>query len=117
MSQTTSGLGLTLPDLTDPADITIINQNLQILENKILDLEGKVSLNLYVVSQTNISDESRVIYDAGITDSMVCANVSLSNPLAQIENWTIETRNGVAIISGGIEGTTDITLYFQVSHH
>ena len=46
-----------------------------------------------------------------ITADMVVLNSVLSNPTAQINNWTVTTAAGSLTISGSIRGSTTITLY------
>ena len=45
-----------------------------------------------------------------ITADMVVQECVLSNPLAQIGDWTVTTTAGGLTVSGSISGTTDITL-------
>lgn len=49
--------------------------------------------------------------DDSITADMVVLNYVLSNPTAQINNWTVTTAAGSLTISGQVRGSTTITLY------
>lgn len=49
--------------------------------------------------------------NAAITADMVVLNYVLSNPTAQINNWTVTTAAGSLTISGQVRGSTTITLY------
>lgn len=49
-----------------------------------------------------------------INGDLVLVNAILSNPAAQTGEWTIETSTRSLTISGGISGTTDITLFLAV---
>ena len=45
-----------------------------------------------------------------VTAGMEVLSCTLSNTLAQISDWTVDTANGSVTISGSIDGTTNITL-------
>ena len=50
-----------------------------------------------------------------ITSDMVCVKAELTDPIAQIDDWTISTGNNTLSISGIIEGSTSVTLYLAES--
>lgn len=53
--------------------------------------------------------------DNNITENMVVLKAELSNPAAQTSDWTCTTSNGYITISGTINGSTNVLLYFGVS--
>ena len=73
------------------------------------------------VTKSTISSLPINITDSRITSKHVVVNSVLSNPSAQIDNWTVTTSDYVdantpnIIITGtiGESKTTDITLYFN----
>lgn len=53
----------------------------------------------------------QVVTNTNITEDMVVMKAELSNPTAQVANWTVTTVAGSATIAGSINGTTSMTLY------
>lgn len=68
-----------------------------------------------VVTASSISSLPTTISDASITATMVCIKAELSNPAAQVNDWTVTTVSGTATVSGSISGTTNIKLYLMGS--
>ena len=68
-----------------------------------------------VATKSSVSSLPTTISDANIEDDMICINSELSNPSAQLSDWTVTTATGSLTISGTISGTTNITLYLMKS--
>lgn len=62
------------------------------------------------VTKTGVSSLPTTISNAGITSNMYVLQETLSNPHAQMGQWTVTTANGSVTISGNIHGSTNITL-------
>ena len=69
-----------------------------------------------ILSASSVSALPYTFSNAAIETDMVCINSELSNPAAQLNDWTVNTDTaGTAVISGSISGTTDIKLYMMKS--
>lgn len=68
-------------------------------------------LLVVVASASAVAELPATISDGNITPKHVVVNAVLSNPSAQVSDWTVTTSAGSAEVSGTISGTTDITLY------
>ena len=69
-----------------------------------------------VLSANSISALPYTFSNAAIETDMVCINSVLSNPSAQLSDWTVNTdTTGQATISGTISGSTNITIYMIMS--
>lgn len=68
-----------------------------------------------VLNCGTISSLPTTINNTKITDKMVVLNSVLSNPSAQLSNWTVTTANGSVTISGSIKGSTNVTLYLSAA--
>lgn len=56
------------------------------------------------------------VTDSKITTNMVCVKAVLSNPSAQLDEWTVNTNTaGKVVVSGSISGSTTLTLYLARS--
>jgi hypothetical protein len=78
--------------------------------------EAVVKCECLVLSSAGVSSLPITINNDAVETDMVCINATLSNPGAQISDWTVNTNTaGVCTISGSINGTTDITLYLMKS--
>ena len=66
------------------------------------------------VSVNSVSALPQTISNSKITSDMKVVHSVLSNPSAQIGDWTVATSNGSVQISGTINGTTNIMLYLAV---
>ena len=72
--------------------------------------------SVLVVTASSVSSLPKTISDENITTDMVVVNSVLSDPLAQLGDWTASTDTaGQVVISGTISGTTDIKLYLMKS--
>lgn len=67
--------------------------------------------DIIIVSATSVSSLPTTISDGRITSGHVAVKAELSTPSAQTGDWTVTTSAGEAVISGSINGTTNITLY------
>lgn len=65
-----------------------------------------------VVSLSAFNALPQTITYAGMTSNHVLVHSVLSNPSAQVDNWTVITGDGTFTISGSISGSTSATLYF-----
>lgn len=83
---------------------------LNFIGNKIADF-GVVE-----VSQSAVSSLPITISNTKIKENHVAVECALSNPKAQKSNWTVETYNGYATVSGTISGTTNITLLLAIKN-
>lgn len=75
------------------------------------DSTGGTMLKVLKVTASSVSSLSATISNSAITENMECIHSVLSNPSAQISDWTVTTSAGSVVVSGSISGTTDITLY------
>lgn len=66
------------------------------------------------LSVESVDTLPQTISNTKITTDMKAIHSILSNPSAQVGDWTVTTSAGSAVISGSISGTTDITLYLAV---
>lgn len=86
------------------------------VNEKIDDVETTAELrSCLVVTQSSISSLPTTISNVNITSDMVVVNSVLSNPAAQLSDWSWTTANGSITLSGTISGTTNITLYLMKS--
>ena len=79
------------------------------------------SMQCLKVSRTGISSlQARIPAgtdtNAAITADMYCIKAELSNPSAQLSDWTVNTYAGYLTIDGTISGTTDVALYLLHGH-
>lgn len=69
-----------------------------------------------ILSANGVSALPYTFSNAAIETDMVCINSVLSNPSAQLSDWTVNTDTaGQATISGTISGSTNITIYMMKS--
>lgn len=69
-----------------------------------------------ILSANSISALPYTFSNAAIETDMVCINSVLSNPSAQLSDWTVNTDTaGQATVSGTISGSTSLTLYMMKS--
>lgn len=80
--------------------------------NTLSSLLNFIGLNIGVVeiTQSSVSSLPITISDSRILAKHKVVNSALSNPSAQMGDWTVTTSAGSLTISGSISGTTDITL-------
>lgn len=91
-----------------PADD--VSSQIQALTNSVSKCE------CLVLTKNSVSSLPTSFTDAAIETDMVCVNSVLSNPAAQVSDWTVNTDTaGTATVSGTISGTTNITLYLMKS--
>lgn len=66
------------------------------------------------IKKTSVSSLPTTITDDRLIPGYQCIKCELSNPSAQVEDWTVDTSTiGEATITGTINETTDITLYLE----
>lgn len=63
------------------------------------------------VSFSSFSSLPQTVSDADVTATQEVVNAVLSNPSAQISDWTVTTSAGSVTVSGSISGSTTLTLY------
>ena len=66
----------------------------------------KVDVTLFSSLPQTVTD-SRITADHSVVQSV------LSNPAAQVGDWTVTTSDGSLTISGSISGSTTLTLYLN----
>lgn len=71
--------------------------------------------NVLVVTTSSFSSLPQTVSNSKITAKHVVLNSVLSNPSAQISDWTVSTSAGSLTISGSISGTTTLTLYLYTT--
>lgn len=80
------------------------------------DTKGKSGT--LVIEQTGVSSLPLTISNTGLTSNHVVVKSILSNPSAQLADWTVTTSDGSLTISSdaasAISGTTDLTLYLTI---
>ena len=62
----------------------------------------------------SFSSLPKTVSNSKIKSSDIVIEAVMSNPEAQIGDWTISTSEGSLTISGSISGTTSLTLYLTV---
>lgn len=73
------------------------------------------NLKVLVITSGSFSSLPQTISNSNITAKYVVVNSTLSNPPAQLGDWTVSTAAGSLTISGSISGSTTITLYLAMS--
>ena len=63
------------------------------------------------VSFSSFSSLPQTASDADVTATQEVVHAVLSNPAAQISDWTVTTSAGSVTVSGSISGSTTLTLY------
>lgn len=79
----------------------------QISEIVTSTLEGLPAL---IISIPSFSSLPQTVADDRITADMITVKAVLSNPAAQLNDWTASTSDGSLTVSGEISGTTTLTL-------
>jgi hypothetical protein len=74
-----------------------------------------VKLETLIVSISSVSSLPVTANNSDIESDMVVINSELSDPSAQISDWTVTTASGSLTVSGSISGTTNIKLYLTKS--
>lgn len=64
-----------------------------------------------ILSVASVSALPYTIANINITATMKCSKLVLSNPVARKSAWNITTSDGTVVISGTINGTTNIELW------
>jgi hypothetical protein len=72
-------------------------------------------LETLIVSISSVSSLPVTANNSNIESDMVVINSELSDPSAQISDWTVTTASGSLTVSGSISGTTNIKLYLTKS--
>ena len=88
-------------------DIATLNASGQVIDSGTTINE----LKCLVVEVSSFSSLPQTISNSNINSNHVLINSVLSNPSAQISDWTITTSDGSLTISGSISGSTTATLY------
>lgn len=106
--------------LSHEVQVLTANQKAQARANieAITASEASVKANsakVVKVSASNVTSLPFTITDTNITSSMVVVGCSLSNPAAQVNDWTVKTSTGSVKITGTLKGSTDITLLLERS--
>ena len=78
---------------------------------KVLDATQGVELKVLKLAFEEVTDFTNPFTNSGITSDMYVIHSELSNPSAQLSDWTVTTSTGSLSISGTISGQTNITLY------
>lgn len=94
-------------------DIPITAQNLNDIQDEII--ANARDSKVLVLTVSNISSLEKTVSNNDITSDMVVVNYVLSNPSAQIGNWSVITSDKSLRITGSISGTTNLTLYLEKS--
>ena len=124
--QRTTNLQLYKPEYTDAIDVAVLSQNMDTIDTAIKTNVDNIATNtteigkreVYVITITGLSS---LPYTSdtlnNIESDMVCIKAFLSQPTAQLGDWTVTTGNKTFTISGSFSGTTptDVTLYFMKS--
>lgn len=78
---------------------------------KVLDARQAVELKVLKCTWNSVTSFTNPFTNSGITSDMYVIHSELSNPSAQLSDWTVQTSTGSLSISGTISGQTNITLY------
>lgn len=68
------------------------------------------SVSVIRVTTPSFSSLSKTYNATGVNADMVVLGYSLSNPAAQVGDWTITTGANIITIAGAIKGTTTLTV-------
>ena len=68
-----------------------------------------------IINVSSFSSLPKTVSNTNIESDMVVVNSVLSNPSAQIGDWSVTTSSGSLTISGSISGSTTATLYLMKS--
>lgn len=113
---------------TDPSAM-ISKWNITVMDGELLisgDISGETALTIklspsnstgkagvYVLETGTFSSLPKTITDANITSNHVIVHSLLSNPQVQLTKWEPAISDGRIVISGSIDGTTNLTLYLS----
>lgn len=68
------------------------------------------AVEIYIASMTELP---QTVSNSKITANMKVLQSVLSNPSAQVDDWTVTTSAGSLTITGTISGTCSITMYLS----
>lgn len=75
--------------------------------------DAKVAATKANITVSSLSSLPKTVSDSKITDKMKVVEYTLSNPSAQISDWTVTTADGSLTITGTISGTTNLELLLE----
>ena len=74
------------------------------------------SETLFIVDMGTVSSLPQTKSVSGITTDMVCVKADIGDPSAQMSEWSVNTNTANSVtLSGDINGSTTVKLYFQKS--
>lgn len=112
---------LVIDDGTDTSKISAedllsgVTSDVEGLRTDVSDLQTETAnLRVLVMTISNVSSLPISASNSGISSDHIVIGSVLSNPAAQVGDWTVTTSSGSLTISGSISGTTDVTLYLAL---
>lgn len=114
MASQTTYYNLDKPGYGESADIAVINGNMDKIANALHSHDETLTGNKPIrCTKSGVNALPTTITKEGITDTMQCVKLMLTNQYAQAGDWTITSASGTVTISGDIVGSTDIELWMQ----
>lgn len=107
MATYTSKFNLKKPAGSENMNIADINGNMDTIDEQ-LNRSRRMQ-----VSKSSVSSLPTTITDSRITNTMLCIDMILITPSAQMSDWTVTTGSGSVTIEGDISGTTSIYLWLE----
>jgi len=75
--------------------------------------KNRIPSTCLTITSSSFNSLPQTISNSNVTAEHVVVNSVLSNPSAQMDDWTVTTSAGSLTISGTIDGSTTITLYLM----
>ena len=114
MPSNTAHYNLKKPAYGEAADVAVLNSNMDAIDSAMYDLDSDITSNKPLkCTKTGVNALPTTITKSGITATMQCVKLIVSNPVAQGSDWTIATAAGTVTISGTINATTDLEVWLQ----
>lgn len=114
MSSTVSGLNSAVGTISDSVDT--LSGQITSVSDAVNQFNAQLAKTEVLIVSGTISSLPVTFSNSAIETDMVCIHSELSNPLAQVNDWTVNTdTTGQVTISGTISGSTNITLYLMKS--
>ena len=77
----------------------------------------EIDKRIVYVNCGTISSLNTTITNDQITERHVVISAVFGNPSAHASDWTVTTANGSFTISGTLNGTTTLNLFFAIPYH
>ena len=84
------------------------------LPNTVSSLISNLESTIIQIDVPSFSSLPVTVTDSAISNAHVVLRETLSNPSAQTSDWTVTTAEGSLTISGGISGSTEVSLILGI---